>query len=301
MTDEKFKFTNREKIFWPEEGYSKGDVLDYYEAIAPTILPYLKNRPLVMLRHPNGINQESFFQKQVDRAHLPSWAETVRVRHQEKYVDYILVQNIESLLYVINLGCIEVNPFHSQVSNLENPDYMIFDLDPEDIDFKHVINTTLVIHNILNSLEIANYCKTSGKRGLHIFVPLGGQINFEQSQELAKVIAFMAQCRLPDIISLERSPKNRQKRVYIDFLRNSRHQTVASAYSLRPIANAQVSAPLYWEEVNEELDPRIFNIETMPQRIYDHGDLFRHILDKNINLSKSLNKLQDIFEVDVKK
>jgi bifunctional non-homologous end joining protein LigD len=288
------KLTNLDKIYWPDDGYTKGDLLYYYESIAPVILPYLKNRPMVMLRHPNGIYREGFFQKQVDLTHLPSWIQTIRVKHQERYVDYLAIQDLESLLYVINLGCIELNPFSSRIPNLENPDYMIIDLDPEDIAFDFVIKAALVIHDILEEINIKNYCKTSGKRGLHIFIPLGAQINFEQSQEFAKIVAFITQKYLPDIISLEHSPAKRQQRIYVDFLRNSRHQTVSSVYSLRPAPGAPASAPLFWDELKPGLNPRDFNIENMYQRIHNSGDLFTHVLDKNIDLKTSFEKLQKI-------
>jgi len=294
LNSPKFNLTNVNKIFWPKDNYTKGDVINYYESIAPTILPYLQDRPMVLNRHPNGIEQENFFQKQVDLKHLPSWIETIRVKHKERSVDYLLVQNLETLLYVANLGCIELNPFSSRSLHLENPDYLIIDLDPEDLLMSSVRHVALIINNILNSVGMKNYCKTSGKRGLHIFVPLGAQIDFAQSQELCKIIGVLTQARLPKLVSLEHKPADRQKRVYIDYLRNSRHQTIASAYSLRPSPGAPVSAPLLWEEVRAGFDPVNFNIETMPQRIRDIGDIFMPVLTKGINVKTSLGALQDL-------
>jgi bifunctional non-homologous end joining protein LigD len=292
----KLSLTNLDKIYWPQDGYTKGDVINYYESIAPTILPYLKNRPMVLNRHPNGIDHENFFQKNVDIKHLPSWIETISVKHKERSVDYLLVQNLESLLYVANLGCIELNPFNSRINNLENPDYMIIDLDPEDLALKSVIQVALIINNILNNLNIKNYCKTSGKRGLHIFVPLGRGINFNQSQKLCQTIGIMAQQQLPHLISLDHRPAHRQKRIYIDYLRNSRHQTTASVYCLRPSLRAPVSAPLSWEEIRAGFDPRDFNIETMPQRIHDIGDIFKPVLGPGLSLKASLKALTDLLK-----
>jgi bifunctional non-homologous end joining protein LigD len=289
----KFNLTNLDKIFWPKDNYTKGDLIYYYEAIAPTILPYLKNRPMVLNRHPNGIDQPNFFQKQVDLKHLPSWIETIRIKHKEKSIDYLIIQNLETLLYVANLGCIELNPFNSRISKLENPDYMILDLDPENVSINKITQVALVIHNLLDSINLKNYCKTSGKRGLHIFVPLGAQIDFPQSQELAKIIGLLTQTKLPNLVSLEHRPAHRQNRVYIDYLRNSRHQTTSSVYSVRPVLHACVSAPLEWEEVNADLNISNFNIETMPQRIQDKGDLFKHVLDE-VNLKHSLEALKEL-------
>lgn len=294
LNSPKFNFTNVDKIFWPQDNYTKGDLINYYESIAPTILPYLRDRPMVLNRHPNGIEHENFFQKQVDLKHLPSWIETISVHHKERSVDYLVVQNLETLLYVANLGCIELNPFSSRSAHLENPDYMIIDLDPEDLLITSVAHVALIINNILNSVGMKNYCKTSGKRGLHIFVPLGAQLDFAQSQELCKIIGVLTQLRLPKLVSLEHRPAKRQKRVYVDYLRNAQHQTIASAYSVRPSAGAPVSAPLEWNEVRAGFDPRDFNIETMPQRIREIGDIFSPVIKLNINLKTSLKSLQDL-------
>ena len=296
----KYSLTNLDKIYWPQDGYTKGDLINYYEIIAPTILPYLKNRPMVLNRHPNGIDHGNFFQKQVDLIHLPSWVETARVKHKERSVDYLLVQNLETLLYVANLGCIELNPFNSRINSLDNPDYMIIDLDPEDLTISSVIEVALVINNILNNINIKNYCKSSGKRGLHIFVPLGAHVDFAQSQELCKMIGMLAELRLPKLVSLEHRPAKRQKRVYVDYLRNSRHQTTASVYCVRPAPHAPVSAPLGWEEVRAGFDPADLNIETMPQRIRDIGDIFSPVLGPGLDLSTSLKALQELWAHELK-
>jgi len=285
------KLTNLDKVFWPEEGYTKGDVINYYQSIKKIILPYLKNRPMVLNRHPNGILGKSFFQKQIG-AHTPSFIETVNVEHSHKIVTYLMVQNIETLLYVANLGCIELNPFHAQVMNLNNPTYMILDLDPEQVSFLGVVEVALSIHALLEEVGIKNYCKTSGGRGLHIYIPLAGAYDFAQSQNLAHLIGIIIESKHQELVSLARLPKERQNRVYIDYLRNSRHQTVAAPYSLRPKPHAPVSTPLSWDEVNPKLNPLDFNIKTIPERIKKVGDFFKPVLGPGINIEKSLKLLE---------
>jgi bifunctional non-homologous end joining protein LigD len=287
------KLTNLDKIFWPKNGYTKGDVIAYYESIGKIILPYLINRPMVLNRHPNGIDGESFFQKQID-AHAPAWIERTTVLHQQKKTTYLMVQNIETLLYVANLGCIELNPFHSQIPHLENPSFMVLDLDPEKTAFDKVIEVAISIRELLIDIGMNCYCKTSGGRGLHIYVPLGAKYDFDQSQKLAHLIALIIESRHKDLVSLERLPKNRQRRIYIDFLRNSIHQTLCSAYSLRPRSGAPVSTPLDWSELRPGLDPLDYNIETTPARLKEIGDIFKPVLKRGINMKKSLELLYKI-------
>ncbi len=284
------QLSNLDKIFWPKEGYTKGDVIEFYEHIANIILPYLKDRPMVLNRHPNGIEGESFFQKQID-SHTPSFVERVVVEHSHKDVTYLMVQNIETLLYVANLGCIELNPFHAQVPKLDHPTYMVIDLDPEAVSFAGVCELALSIHELLESVNIKNYVKTSGGKGLHIYVPLKAKYDFAQSQELAHLIGTIMESRHPKLVSLTRLPKNRQKRVYVDFLRNSVHQTVASVYSIRPKPGATVSTPLLWEELKAGITPLDFTIKTLPARLKAKGDLFKAVLGQGINLKKSLELL----------
>lgn len=284
--------TNLDKVFWPKEGYTKGDVIGYYEKIAPTILPYLKDRPMVLNRHPNGILGKSFFQKNVIEKNLPSWIQTTEVKHKEKSVRYLLVQDKETLLYVANLGCIELNPFHSRVSSPDKPDYLLVDLDPESVPFKKVVEATLMIHGILDELGMDNYCKTSGGRGLHIYVPLGAKYDFLQVQQMTQLIALLAQQKMPKLISLERSPSVRQKQIYIDVPRNSPKQTIAAPYCIRPRPGAAVSTPLTWDEVNMALNPLEMNIETVAERVQKIGDLFKPVLGRGANLHKSLAHLK---------
>lgn len=284
------KPTNVDKIYWPQDKITKGDLLHYYESISSFILPYLKNRPLVMHRFPDGITGESFYQKEAGE-HLPSFIKTFSIRHEERKVSYIVVQNLESLLYVVNLGSIELHPFNASLKHLHNPDYMVFDLDPEDIAFDRVIDTAQAIHELLDSLKIPNYCKTSGATGLHIYVPLHCKYDFQQVQQIMFILASKVHDKIPDFTSLERSPKKRQKKVYIDYLQNREMQTVVCAYSVRAKPHATVSTPLDWKEVKYGLNPADFTIKTVPERVNGQKDLFKAILGKGINLETLLKKL----------
>lgn len=290
------KLSNLDKIFWPDESITKGDVLDYYYKISKFILPQVKDRPMVLNRHPNGILHENFFQKQAPKE-TPPWIKTTHIQHTNKITDYILVQNVETLLYVANLGCIELNPFHSHVPNLLFPDYCVIDLDPEDISFNFVIEVALAIHELLNTIGAPNYCKTSGGRGLHIYVPLHAKYTFQQSQDFALLIGTVIKAQFPKLVSLERSPRKRQKQIYVDYLRNSTHQTVACAYCVRPKPHAPVSAPLSWDEVNAGLNPLDFNIHTMPERLKIVKDLFKPVLGKGIDLKSCLKELDNKYNL----
>ncbi len=272
------KLSNLDKIYWPKEKITKGDLLKYYEAIAPYILPYLKERPLVMHRFPDGIDGVSFFQK--DAKEVPPFVKTFPVSHQNRKVNYILAQNAKTLLYVVNLGSIELHMFNSTTKQIEKPSYLVLDLDPEAIPFTAVIETALTIHEILQTLKVPNFCKTSGGTGLHIYIPLQAKYDYKQAREFAMIIARLTHEKLPKITSLERMPSKRQKKVYIDTLQNSKGQLVVAPYSVRAFRHAPVSTPLSWNEVKPGLDPLDFTIETVPARLAKKGDLFKGVLGR---------------------
>lgn len=277
--------THPDKIYWPKEKITKGELLKYYAAIAPYILPYLKDRPLAMHRFPNGIQGESFFQK--DAKGVPSFVKTVSVAHKERKVNYIVVQNVKSLLYVVNLGSIELHLFNSTTKHLEKPDYLALDLDPEAISFNAVVDTALVIHELLEERGIPNFCKTSGGSGLHIYVPLNRKYEYSEARRFATLIARLTHERLPKITSLERNPSQRQKKVYLDTLQNTKGQLLVSPYSARGFPHAPVSTPLAWSEVKHGLDPKKFTIQNIPSRLAKKGDLFKGVLGRG----KALNFL----------
>lgn len=282
--------TNREKIFWPKEGYTKGDLLDYYQAASAFILPYLKNRPITLKRFPNGIHGQSFFQKNVEGP-LPEWISTVKIEHTEKAVNYLIVKDLPGLLYTVNLGAIELHPFLSQYPKIDYPDFLVLDLDPVETPFETVIEVAQGVHALFEELKIDHYCKTSGKRGLHIYLPLNAKYEYEDVKKFAELLAHLIHQSLPEITSLERNPSKRKHKVYIDYLQNGQTKTVIAPYAVRAIEGAPVSTPLEWKEIKKGLDPQDFTIKTILKRLKKKGDLFEGIYGKGIDLSACLKRI----------
>lgn len=284
----KIKLSNLDKVFWPEEGYTKKDLIEYYLKIKDVILPYLKDRPESMNRFPDGINGGHFYHKNVSDLKIPDWMQTVQVGK----VKYLLCQNFETLLYMVNLGCIEINPWNSRLHNLENPDYLVIDLDPLGVRFKKVVQAALGVKKILDKLGIVGFPKTTGATGMHIYIPTGVKYSYDQVKNFGKIIAILVNKNNPKITSVERLTEKRQGCVYLDYLQNNKGQTLASPYSVRPVEGACVSAPLFWEEVNESLNPRNFTMVNMPERIAKIGDPFAPLLDhKGVDLSQILRRI----------
>ncbi len=279
-------FTHLSKLYWPKEKISKRDMINYYYQIAPYILPYLKDRPQSMLRHPDGISKFSFFYKNI-KGKAPDWAETFDYHSVSDGEDkeYLVAKDEASLLYMASLGCIEMNPWHSRVQKEDFPDWCILDLDPgSKSHFNHVIETALVCKEILEGLGADCYVKTSGSTGMHIYIPFGARYSYDQSKEFARVIASLVQEQLPGITSVERSVKARKGKLYIDFLQNRPQATVSAPYSLRPKPGATVSMPLHWEEVKQGLKMSDFNIHNALDRVKSEGDIFKPVLGKAIPL-----------------
>src|SRR5262245_59401083 len=285
--------TNLDKLYWPKEGYTKGDLIHYYREIAPVILPYLRDRPESLRRHPNGITGQFFFQKDFSKQPPPDFVETVPITSESdsETILYIVCQNEPTLLYMANLGCIEINPWNSRVQSKDNPDYLIIDLDPEAIPFDRVVEAAIAVRKLLEKAGAESYCKTSGKRGIHVFVPLGAEYDYDQAKQFAEIVANLVNGQLPTTTSVIRSPAKRQKRVYLDFLQNRRGQTLAAPYSVRPAPGATVSTPLKWSEVRKGLDPSKFTIWTMPKRLDKVDDLWKPVLGKGIDLEGCLGRL----------
>lgn len=289
------KVSHPEKEYFPGEGVTKGDVAEYYISMADYILPYLKGRPESLLRNPNGIKAKGFFQK--DAAdNVPSFIEN-QVVHSDsnnKEVNYIVCDNLATLIYLNNLGCIEINPWHSTVKSLDNPDYLIIDIDPsEQNTFEQVIEAALVVKKILDKAGVTSFCKTSGSTGLHIYVPAGKKYSYDQVKDFAYLICMLANEQLKDFTTLERNLSKRgNKHIYMDYLQNRRGQTIASVYSLRPKPGATVSTPLLWEEVKPGLSPKQFTIHNALERVQKMGDLFKGVLGKGFNLERALKNLQ---------
>jgi bifunctional non-homologous end joining protein LigD len=287
------KFTNLDKLYWPKEKITKRDLLNYYTAIAPYILPYMKDRPQSLNRHPDGIDKPNFFQKNMGDT-APDWITTLPFTSDSdnKKTNYLVCKGEAELLYMASQGCIEMNPWHSRVGKVDYPDWCVIDLDPDTNTFNKVIETALMVKQVLDSIEVDSYCKTSGSTGLHIYIPLGAKYTYDQSRMLAQLIVQLVQAELPSFTSIERSPSKRKGKIYLDYLQNKTTQTIAAPYSLRPKPGAPVSTPLHWEEVTNGLRIKDHNMHNIFERLKETGDIFKPVLGKGINLREALANIE---------
>lgn len=284
--------THADKVFWPEQGITKGDLLAYYESVADTILPYLNDRPLSLLRHPDGYKGPSFFQKDITKPPTGIPTKAIYSKSNHDYVHYLIGGSRDVLRYMVQLGCIEINPWNSTRSTPDKPDWIVIDLDPEGVRFETVIKVAQAVKAVCDDYEIPAYPKTSGKTGIHIYIPLGAKYDYDQAQQFAHLIATLVHQRIPEHTSLERKPSNRQHKVYLDYLQNRRGQTIAAPYSVRPAKAASVSAPLYWSEVKPGLKPEHFTIHTMPERIKKIGDIWQPVLGKGVDMRAIIKRME---------
>ncbi|MBD0255642.1 MAG: DNA polymerase domain-containing protein [Cytophagales bacterium] len=284
--------TSLNKVYWPATGYTKCDLIAYYRAVADHLLPYLKDRPQSLHRHPNGIRDEGFYQRDI-RSQLPEWVETAEIYAEStgRNLAHVLCQDEATLVYLNNLGCIELHPWNARVGSLDKPDYLVIDLDPGENTYDQVVEVALAVKGVMDVAGAKACCKTSGATGMHIFVPLGGRYGFDAAEAFARAVAERVHAQLPELTSLERSPKARRKQVYLDYLQNNIGQSVAAAYSVRPKPGATVSTPLAWEEVKKGLQPSRFTIKTVPERLERVGDLFRDVLGPGVDLEACTARL----------
>jgi bifunctional non-homologous end joining protein LigD len=290
------KFTNLDKIYWPKDNISKRDMLNYYYQVAPCILPYLRDRPQSLNRHPNGINGPSFYQKDVT-GKVPDWIETFLYHSEGDLEDkhFLVCTDEASLLYMASLGCIELNPWSSRVSKPDCPDWCIIDLDPDKKNtYEEVIRAAHTTHALLEKIGVPSVPKTSGSTGMHIYIPLAAKYTYEQSKEFARAVVTRVQQQIPDFTSIERTVSKRKGKMYLDFLQNRPQATIAAPYSLRPKPGATVSVPLDWSEVKKGLTIQQFTIKNVPARLDKVGDLFSPVTGKGINLQKALKQLEDM-------
>jgi bifunctional non-homologous end joining protein LigD len=294
VNGKELKFTNLHKTYWPDEKIAKRDLINYYYQMAPFILPYLKNRPQSLNRFPNGIKGKSFYQKDVT-GKVPDWMDTYLYHAEGDDTDkHFLITNDEAtLLYVANLGAIEMNPWSSTVKKPDYPSFCIIDIDPDENSFEEVIEAALTTKKVLDKMDVPSCCKTSGSTGLHVYIPLGEKYTYEQSKEFARVIVTLVNERLPKTTTLERKLADRKGRMYLDFLQNRPQATIASVYSARPKPGATVSMPLDWEEVKPGLKMSDFTLYNAVERVLEKGDLFQPVLGKGINMEKSLAAFED--------
>jgi bifunctional non-homologous end joining protein LigD len=287
--------SNRDKIFFPEDGKTKGDLIDYYEAIAPFMLPYLADRPLVLTRYPDGIHGKSFFQKDAP-GYVPPWLRTERMwsEHAQREIDYFVADDVPSLLYVANLGTIPIHVWASRVRTLPTPDWCILDLDPKDAPFSHVLTLARAIKALCDELELPAYCKTTGSTGLHVLVPTGRLLSHDLSKTLGELLARVLCGEHPEIATIERVVGQRRGRVYVDFLQNGHGKTIVAPYSVRPLPGAPVSMPLRWSEVTSKLGPQQFTIANAVRRMQRLGeDPMRPVIDEAPRLERALERLTE--------
>ncbi|HTI58816.1 DNA ligase D [Mucilaginibacter sp.] len=288
------KLTHLNKVFWTDEGITKGDLIHYYKDMAERIVPYLKDKPISMRRQPNGISDPGFFQKDTDSAHMPSWIKTEPLYSEsnDKHINYIIGKDAATLLYMVNLGCIEINPWLSSYKKPENPDFVVIDIDPHDVPFSEPVAVALKTKEIFDRMKLDVFIKTSGSKGLHIYCYVGAKYDYDFTKMFAEYVAGMVHDELPDITSIERSPAKRPNRTYVDFLQNRRGQTIACPYSVRPKPGATVSAPLHWHEVNDDLKLSNFTIHNMRERVKKVADPWKDLTKTKADLKKGLELLK---------
>ena len=264
----KVRLSNLTKVFWPEEGYTKGDLIGYYLSIAPWILPYLRNRPLVLTRYPDGINGKSFFQKNAPEF-APDWVrtETIWSEHSEREIQYFVCEDAESLEFIANLGAIVLHLWSSTLDSLSLPDWCILDLDPKEAPFVDVVKVARAVKRLCDDIELDCFVKTSGSTGLHVLLPLARQCNYEQSRLLAELIARVVAYENPDFATITRVIERREGKVYLDYGQNGHGRLLVAPFSVRPLPGAPVSAPLRWREVNSKLTLERFTIKSVPRRM----------------------------------
>jgi bifunctional non-homologous end joining protein LigD len=286
------KFNHLGKVFWPRDGYTKRDLLNYYYQAGEYLLPYLKDRPQSLNRFPNGIGGKSFYYKNVTDT-APEWVKQFPYRTSEgEDKNFLVVEDEASILWMANMGAIEMNPWNSTVRAPDHPDWCIIDLDPtEKNTFEQVIKTAQTTRKLLQALKIESYPKTSGSTGIHIYIPMGRKYTYDECQLFARLIATRVHNELPSFTSIERMTRNRAGKIYIDFLQNRPKATLAAPYSIRPKPKATVSMPLHWEEVKRGLKMTHFTIENSIARIRSEGDLFKGVLGKGIDMAKVLRVL----------
>jgi bifunctional non-homologous end joining protein LigD len=287
------RLTNLGKVFWTDEGITKGDLIDYYRSVAPYLLPYLKDRPTVLSRYPDGIDGEMFYQKDMP-GWAPPWLRTTTLwsEHSQREIHYVMLDDADGLAFIANLATIPIHTWASRSSDLERPDWTIVDLDPKNAPREHVVPLALAIHALCEDIGLPNYVKTSGQSGLHILIPLGGQCTFDQARSLAYLIGLIIERQHPDMATTNRNPAARGGRVYLDWGQNAHGQLLVAPYSVRPVAGAPVSMPLVWSEVVPGLDPKQFNLRNALERVSTRPDPVLPVLSVRPDLQAALTALE---------
>jgi bifunctional non-homologous end joining protein LigD len=293
------KLSNLDKSFWPEEGITKGDLLSYYRRVAPVLVPHLKDRPFTMKRYPDGWQGKFFFQKDAPKG-MPDWIPTASIvvstrgkPRQRRRIEAPIVNDELALLWMVNMGCIDMNTWYSRTDKPDRPDWVLFDLDPSpDVGFSETVQVALLVKQALDALELESFVKTSGADGIHVLVPIARRYTYADTREFSAIIAGALARTHRGLVTTEWS-KAKRRGVLIDSNQNGEGKTIASVYSVRPKEGAPVSTPLRWDEVNEDLDPGAFTMETVLGRVEEHGDLFASVLKNAQSLAKALRALRD--------
>jgi bifunctional non-homologous end joining protein LigD len=278
--DQIIQLTNLRKLFWPKLGITKGDLIQYYIDVAQTLLPHLADRAMVMKRYPNGVAGDFFFMKRAPSPR-PPWIETCAIEHGSgNVIDFPIIRDLPSLLWVINLGCIDLNPWYARCDDVDRPDYLHFDLDPvKGANWEQILETATVVHDALAKLKLPSFIKTTGSRGFHIYVPIVRGPTQKEVWSFAKQVAISLAALRPDLITAEyRIAKRPDKRVLVDYNQNAWGRTLASVYSVRPQAEATVSTPITWKELKRGVRIEDFRIDNISERIRKMGDLWAPLL-----------------------
>ncbi len=290
------RLTNLDKVFWPDEGITKGDLLEYYRAVAPAVLPHLRDRPFTMKRYPDGIEGGHFFQKDAPK-HMPDWIRTrsyrstSRATREKRTIAYPLVNDELALLWMVNMGCIDLNCWYSRIDRPDRPDFCLFDLDPSpDVGFRETVQVALLVKELLDALGLEGYPKTSGSDGIHVLVPVSRRHTYSDTRRFSEIVAGALARAHPKLVTTEWS-KAKRRGVLVDANQNGEGKTIASVYSVRPRPGAPVSTPLRWDEVTADLDPRDFTFEVVLERVERHGDLFEPVLSGRQSLTAALAAL----------
>jgi bifunctional non-homologous end joining protein LigD len=285
----RFRIKNLNKVFYPADKYTKRDVVNYYDAVADLLLPYWKDRPLSLRRYPDGIEGESFFQKNAEG--LPDWIRTATIDDGGEAVR-VIGDDRAQLVYLAQLGCIDQNPWMSRLDTLDSPDFILIDLDPQDTSYDRIVEAAHVVRQKLEAVGLAGYPKTTGGDGMHLYIPLEPGYSYEHSKAFCEILARICAGERPDLFTTPRAVSKRAKdRVYFDYLQNGRGKTISAPYVLRAYPGAPVAAPLDWNEVRAGLRPQQFHIGNAIARFDRVGDLFRGVLDKPQRIERALEKI----------
>ncbi len=288
--------TNPEKVFWPKEGYTKGDLVAYYRTISKWMLPYLKDRPVMLTRFPDGIEGKMFYQKDAP-GFVPSWIRTEKVYSEDsqREISYFILDSEEALAYVANLAAITIHMWSSRIPHLERPDWLLFDIDPKGTTTRRAVECALAVAAVLREVGLEPCLKTSGQMGLHVVVGLAPKYTYDQAKMFSELVAQVVVNRIPKVATINRNPNTRNGRVYIDYLQLGHGKTIAATFSVRPVPGAPVSAPMTWKELKPSLDPAVYNIETIPARMSRmKRDPFLDTIEKHASLEEALPHLEEL-------